>query len=97
MPLKQYDFQPGNGSRYEIIYGMVDDRYILIWMNRGGSGGSAFRFDGGYIHHSYMAEKMGLTEWSSDVFALCAFLNTQGHQAYIAEDYDSNGRYVKAV
>ena len=95
--MKRYDFCPGNGSRYDIVYGKVQDGgYLLVWLRRGGSGGCAFRFDGdGYVHSSYLAEKLGLESWMADVYALCAFLNTQGHTAEVAGNFDKHGQYIR--
>ena len=95
--MKRHIFQPGNGSRYDLMYGKVEDNgYLLVWLKRGGSGGVAFRFDGGgYVASGYLAEKMDLCNWMGDVYALCAFLNTQGHTAEVAGQFDKHGQYVR--
>ncbi len=96
--MKRIQFQPGNGANYDLMYGKVKDNgYLLVWLKRGGSGGSAFRFSGGngYIASGYLAEKMDLCNRMGDVYALCAFLNTQGHTAEVGGNFDSNGQYVR--
>lgn len=97
--LKRIQYQPGNGTNYDLLYGPVEDNgYLLVWLNRGGSGGSAFRFNGslGYIAGGYLMEKMDLpSHLMGDVHALCAFLNAQGHTAEVDGDFDENGQYVR--
>lgn len=95
--VERYDFCPGNGARYDLMYGKVPNGgYLLVWLKRGGSGGCAFRFHAdSYVHSSYLAEKMDLTKWMGDAYALCAFLNTQGHNAEAAGNFDENGQYVR--
>ena len=90
-------YEPGNGCRYDLMYGKVKDNgYLLVWLVYGGSGGYAFRFDGdGYVSSGYLAEKMRLGGHLGDAYALCAFLNTQGHTAEVAGNFDSNGQYVR--
>ena len=44
--LQRIQYQPGNGSNYDLMYGKVEGNgYLLVWLKRGGSGGVAFRFD----------------------------------------------------
>ena len=81
--MKRYTFEPGNGTRYDLLFGEVapGDGYLLVWLHRGGSGGSAFRFDGdAFVAAGYLAEKMSL-RYGGDALALCAFLNEQGFTA----------------
>ena len=94
--MKRIQYQPGNMTNYDLVYGKVGDGYLLVWLKRGGSGGVAFRFDdGGYIASGYLAEKMKLESHMGDAHALCAFLNTQGHTAEVAGNFDSNGQYKR--
>jgi hypothetical protein len=97
MPIARTQFQPGNGSNYDILYGMHSPgSYLLVWLDRGGSGGRAFRFsEGQFIAAGYLAEKMDLYDWMADVYALCAFLNTQGHTAEVAGQFDKHGQYIR--
>ena len=96
--MKRIQYQPGNGTNYDLMYGKVEGNgYLLVWLKRGGSGGSAFRFDGDYfIAAGYLMEKMDLpSRLMGDVHALCAFLNAQGHTAEVAGDFDENGQYIR--
>lgn len=94
--LERIQFQPGNGTNYDIFYGRAGRGYLLVWLDRGGSGGRAFRFDGDcFIAAGYLAEKMDLYTWMGDVYALCAFLNTQGHNAEVGNSFDAQGQYIR--
>ena len=95
--MKRFQYQPGNMTSYDLIYGKVGNGYLLVNLSRGGSGGGAFRFDDGiFIAAGYLADKMGIPKGlMGDAYALCAFLNTQGHTAEAAGNFDSNGQYVR--
>jgi len=97
MTITRIQFQPGNGTNYDILYGTYrPGSYIFFWLDRGGSGGRSFRFDEGqFIAAGYLAEKMDLGSWMGDVYALCAFLNTQGHTAEAAGRFDQQGQYIR--
>ena len=72
--------------------------YLLVWLNKGGSGGGAFRFDGGMNRPcaGYLMEKMGIS-LVGDANALLAFLRTQGIDTLIdSEFWDDDGRYIPA-
>lgn len=75
--MKNFDWEPGNGCRYHIIYGqLADGRFLLVWLN-GYAGGKALRFAGdGCCDDGYLMDKMGIHE--ADAKALCMFLSTQG-------------------
>ena len=96
--MKRIQYQPGNVTNYDLMYGRVPGGgYLLVYLNRSGSGGGALRFDDGtYIAAGYLREKMGLSPWlMGDVHALCAFLNAQGHNAEVAGDFDAHGQYIR--
>ena len=61
--------------------------YLLVWLSKGGSGGGAFRFDGGAgVCAGYLIEKMGLKpDMVGDANALLGFLRTQGFDTHIDE------------
>ena len=70
--------------------------WLLVWLHRGGSGGSAFRFDAGMNSPSagYLMEKMGIS-LVGDANALLAFLRTQGIDARIDSHFwDDAGNYL---
>ena len=50
--------------------------YLLVWLHRGGSGGGAFRFDGGAVSAGYLMEKMDI-KLKGDANALLGFLRIQ--------------------
>lgn len=93
-PLVRTRFCPGNCTAYDIIYGTAPGGgYLLVWLSRGGSGGSAFRFDDGiFIHSGYLMEKMDL-RFKGDALALCAFLNAHGHHAEVGQHWTLDGNY----
>jgi|TARA_Y100000310_G_scaffold332554_1_gene408378 hypothetical protein len=78
--MERTEYEPGNGTRYDLIYGMTPHRspgpdskqFMLIWMKRGGSGGVAVAV-GNRVHPSYVAEKMGVG--SEDARVLAEFIN----------------------
>lgn len=90
--LTSYRFEPGNGTRYDLLFGRTqivtgDDGklwphlVLLVWMYNGGSGGGALRFDpDGFLHHSYLSEKMPMRYGGlvGDVTALLVFLSGFG-------------------
>ena len=39
--LNHYDWQPGNGTRYDLYYGKSGPKAFISWMRRGGAGGGA--------------------------------------------------------
>jgi len=70
--------------------------YLLVWLNKGGSGGGAFRFHSGGtgLCAGYMTEKMGKM-LDGDANALLGFLRTQGIQTHIDGDHWTDcGQYM---
>ena len=77
---ERHDFQPGNGSRYDLVYvpDLGDGFFLLTWLRYGGSGGVSLRASrGSFLHISYVMEKMRLDS-EADAHALVAFLVGQG-------------------
>lgn len=73
-----------------------DGGYLLVWLNKGGSGGGAFRFDSEMNSpcSGYLMEKMGVN-LAGDANALLAFLRTQGINVRINSAYwDDDGNYI---
>jgi hypothetical protein len=89
MNVERIDWQPGNGTRYDIVYAEDDKgRIHFTWLYRGGSGGSTFSFEpGGYVHHGYLMEKMDLRSMG-DAAGLLAFLHTKGHSVGMPSGWD---------
>lgn len=92
--VEAFDFMPGNGNRYNLLFGSLPDgRLLLAWMDRGGSGGRAFRFDRqGFVAASYAAEKLELSS-GADVAALLAFIALFDIPVGMPQGFDANGIY----
>jgi hypothetical protein len=76
---ERVNWEPGNGTRYNIVYAEHDGWVYFTWLWRGGSGGNTFAFrPGGYIHYNYLSEKMNLSR-VGDAAGLLTFLHTKGH------------------
>jgi len=77
---ERHDFQPGNGSRYDLVYvpDLGDGFFLLTWLCHGGSGGVSLRARrGSYLSLDYLMPKMRLDS-EADAHALVAFLVAQG-------------------
>ena len=73
-------YEPGNGTRYDILWGYVpgynnkDHVFMLTWMRSGGSGGvSMVVGPSSFTHETYVSEKMGVGQ--ADAQVLSAFIN----------------------
>lgn len=75
--MKRYDWQPGNGTRYDLIYGEVGNKNLIGWMRQGGSGGCVMLFSA-FLHYSYVMEKMQIG--IADAVGILKFLQHQGHE-----------------
>jgi len=90
--MERFIHEPGNGTRYDLLYQEEPDGYIfLAWMHRGGSGGSCIRIRCG-IEATYMMEKMRLSN-RPDANALLAFLKARGYPATLDPGYNEDGVY----
>ena len=59
--MRNYQWQPGNGTNYDINVHEHNGKVLLCWMLYGGSGGKCMTFTkGSFLHCSYMAEKLDL-------------------------------------
>jgi|TARA_R100000049_G_C1897945_1_gene48885 hypothetical protein len=76
------NYQPGNGTRYNLVYGYTPNvcdldgpnQFFCSWMKRGGSGGATVKHSaGGYCHWSYVKEKMAVG--GEDAKAIAHFIN----------------------
>lgn len=99
-----YDLLFGRIPRYvqetktpEIASGNdTEGGFLLVWLNKGGSGGCAFRFDGGMNKPcaGYLMEKMSIG-LLGDANALLGFLRTQGIETHIDGDkWTDCGQYM---
>ena len=73
MSTTNHQWQPGNGTNYDITIGLhpesshwsYADRVLLCWMKHGGSGGVCMWFEkGGFLDWTYMSEKMGTKNYA---------------------------------
>lgn len=72
----RFDWQPGNGTRYDLLYGKCGDYHMIAWAGRGGSSGSFMLFSH-FLHYTYLMEKMNVN--SSDADGILRFLEKMGH------------------
>lgn len=73
--METYVWEPGNSTRYELTFGRWHDgKLFLAWMSNAG-GGKFLVFDG-YLHHTYLQEKMSLN--TADADAILQFLENRG-------------------
>jgi len=93
---QRVDWQPGNGSRYDILYGEyinADGKpmFFVTWLRLGGSGGSTLSWDGlTLLHWSYLSEKMKVNE--ADAAGILSYLKKiHGHTVAMPEDFNDNG------
>ena len=95
--LERFTFEPGNGTRYDLLYGEAPRGYLLVWLHKSGSGGSAFRFSGDcFVASGYLAEKMSIPAYlGGDTNALLAFLRLRGHDTEVSGFFDKAGHYVQ--
>jgi hypothetical protein len=78
MSTTNHQWQPGNGSNYDITIGVDDDRVLLCWMKHGGSGGLCMWFQkGGYLDWTYMSEKMSTKNYA-DLAGILALVHELG-------------------
>ena len=75
--MKQYEWCPGNGTRYHLAHAETERGTTFIaWLKRGGSGGSCRQFSG-YLHITYLMEKMDVNEADArGILAFLAYLET---------------------
>jgi hypothetical protein len=56
------EFEPGNGTRYEVTTIEIGEKTVIIWWLNG-AGGQAMRFVGDDVPHpSYVSEKLRINE-----------------------------------
>ena len=77
MSLRFYDYCPGNGTRYFLLFGeLPDGSHALAWLWRNDAGGSIIRIRCP-LESTYLMEKMGI-ENRTDTNALLGFLRMMG-------------------
>jgi len=97
--MKQYTYEPGNATRYHLVYGRIEglggtpaNDYLIAWLKDGGSGGTAMRWahwddmpTPGWV---YISEKMGIRE--ADAKAIAMFIEAH-HPTRVRETKESEG------
>jgi len=82
-----WEFQPGNGTRYELIYTsrLRQGRSMISFM-RYAAGGICMVFNSdGFLHYTYMMEKMHDIR-IADAAAVLEFLQLMGHGVGMPEE-----------
>ena len=77
MKVRRTQYEPGNGSRYDLSWYHDFDGYLVVtWWWRGGSGGSSIRVNS-VPTLEYVAEKMSIPpEHTKDLEALVGAIET---------------------
>tara|TARA_Y100000401_G_scaffold110235_1_gene107245 strand:+ start:587 stop:853 length:267 start_codon:yes stop_codon:yes gene_type:complete len=73
--MKRYNYEPGNATRYDLVYGRIEGtkQYVLVWLSKGGSGGTALQWehfdDEPRLMAGYISEKMGIRRADAEAIA----------------------------
>ena len=89
----RYCYQPGNGTKYEVIYGPIEaDTFMFGWLNRSKGGVVAeFRLDKGLLTFDYFMDKLQITN-KADAAALLTLVNELTERPILyPEGYDHAG------
>lgn len=84
--MKRFSWEPGNGTRYDLIYGPLGgtNKFLLCWMLKGGSGGKSILWEGNsLLHHGYLEEKMDIG--IADAHGILLFVHSKGHDVGFPE------------
>ena len=86
MGVYRHEWQPGNATRYDIIYscyseensdGEMESWWIISWMLEGWAGGKTFRCrTDDFINYTYLLEKMDINE--GDAPGILSFMEELG-------------------
>jgi hypothetical protein len=89
---ERYDWQPGNGTRYDLVYGEVGSYFLITWLSKGGSAGPTMLFSD-FLHYTYMQEKMEIN--ANDTAGILKFLELKGHDVGYPPE-DAGERFTRA-
>lgn len=88
--MRLIDWQPGNGTRYEVYLFLSTDRILLAWWNKGDGSRMMIKDQQTMFHYQYMLEKMAIGR--ADAAALLAlFAQETGIETVLPPGYDENG------
>ncbi|MDP6933904.1 MAG: hypothetical protein QGG40_13350 [Myxococcota bacterium] len=102
MTIERYEYCPGNGTRYCLLFGeLAEGRYLLAWLMNGDSGGSCVTFGSG-IEEGYLMEKMRIGDGClhlvdaqplnrTDANAILGFLKLMGVDAWVSHEFTDLG------
>jgi len=73
-----YTWEPGTGDRYTLLYGRLSpSQYVLAWREYGTGDRWMLISEPGYIHHTYIEEKLDANQTDAD--QILKFLDRMGH------------------
>lgn len=73
-----YEWEPGTGDRYCLVYGKLSaSQYVLAWREHGTADRWMLISEPGYLHHSYVEEKLSAN--TADAVGIMKFLDLMGH------------------
>ena len=86
--MKRYEWCPGNGTRYDLLYGKVGNTTFITYMRYGSGGLTCIVPD--YLHYTYLMEKTQIN--IADAAAILQFLERQGHPVGypISDSYENS-------
>lgn len=81
-------WEPGNGSRYEVLLVPgVGMNKVFAWLNAPGGGRCMYINPYGVVHSGYLMEKMALRS-IRDAAALLRWLHNNGVEVYLEEEHE---------
>ena len=88
-------YQPGNGTRYEVVVADLVDQLMFGWFSAAGGRASAlFRKNEKPMSWDYFCEKMNLCQQRADAVALIVlFGELTGRAVQIPGEFDRAGNY----
>lgn len=93
--IERVSWDPGNSTRYELLYGRVPGGYMVSWLKNGGIGGRTLVWSGSFLDWTVVSEKMGIT--SDEAAGILSFLRSRRHEIGMPGDYDNyTGRSLSA-
>ncbi len=92
--MRRYYYEPGNATRYDLLYGKIEGtrRYAIVWLHQGGSGGTAMQWehfdDEPSPYDGYISDKMQV--FGGDAKAIAKFIESH-HATRVAENKEDEG------